>query len=65
MGGKREILLLMRPDYILGCGSGNCIIPVGAKTSKRYSFLKSLLNLFKRFLNFHLCGPHKRTVLDF
>ncbi len=32
---------------------------MGAKTSKRYSFLKSLLNLFKLFLNFFPNGPHK------
>ncbi len=38
---------------------------MGAKTSKRYSSLKSLLNLFKFFLNFLLSGPHKSTVLDF
>ncbi len=33
--------------------------------SKCYSSLKSLLNLFKLFLNFLLSGPHKSTVLDF
>ncbi len=38
---------------------------MGAKTSKRYSSLKSLLNLFKLFLNFLLSGPRKSTVLDF
>ena len=36
---------------------------MGAKTSKRYSTLKSLLNLFKVFLNFLLSGPHKSTIL--
>ncbi len=39
--------------------------PMGAKTSKRYSSLKSLLNLSKLFLTFLLSGPHKSTVLDF
>ncbi len=38
---------------------------MGAKTSKQYSSLKSVLNPFKPFLNFHLSGPHKSTVLDF
>ncbi len=38
---------------------------MGAKTSKRYSSLKSLLNPFKLFLNFLLSGPDKSTVLDF
>ncbi len=38
---------------------------MGAKTSKRYSSLKSLLNPFKLFLKFLLSGPHKSTVLDF
>ena len=33
--------------------------PMEAKTSKRYLFLKSLLNLFKLFRNFLLCGPDK------
>ena len=35
--------------------------PMVAKTSKRYPFLKSLLNLFNLFLNFLLSGPHKST----
>ncbi len=39
--------------------------PMGAKTSKRYSSLKSLLNPLKLFLNFVLSGPHKSAVLDF
>ena len=39
--------------------------PMGAKRSKRYSSLKSLLNLFKLFLNFLLISPHKSTVLIF
>ncbi len=38
---------------------------MGAKTSKRYSSIKSLLNLFKLFMNFLLSGPHKSTVLIF
>ncbi len=38
---------------------------MGAKTSKRYSSLKSLLNPFKFFPKFLLSGPHKITVLDF
>ena len=38
--------------------------PVGAKSSKSYSSLKSLLNLFKPFLKFLLHGPHKSVVLD-
>ncbi len=38
---------------------------MGAKTSKRYSSLKSLLNLFNLFLNFFLSCPDKGTVLDF
>ncbi len=38
---------------------------MGAKTSKRYSSHKSLLNLFNLFLNFLLNGPQKSTVLDF
>ncbi len=38
---------------------------MGAKTSKRYSSLKSLLNIYKLFLNFLLSGIHKSTVLDF
>ncbi len=39
--------------------------PMGAKISKRYSYLKELLNLFKLFLKFLLRCPHKSTVLDF
>ena len=39
--------------------------PMGVKTSKRYSSLKSLLNLFDMFLNFLINGPRKGTVLDF
>ncbi len=39
--------------------------PMGAKTSKRYSSLKSRLNLFNLSLNFLISGPHKSTVLDF
>ncbi len=39
--------------------------PMEAKTSKRYSSLKSLLSPFKLFLNFLLSGPDKSTVLDF
>ena len=39
--------------------------PMGAKTSKRYSSIKSLLNPFEPFLNFLLSGSHKGTVLDF
>ncbi len=39
--------------------------PMGDKTSKRYSSLKSLLTPFKLFLNFLLIGPHKGIVLDF
>ncbi len=38
---------------------------MGAKTSKRYSSFKSLLNPFKLFLNFLLSGPDKSTALDF
>ena len=40
---------------------------MGAKTSKRYSFLKSHLNPFKLgfFFKFLLSGPHKSTVLNF
>ncbi len=38
---------------------------LGAETYKRYSSLKSLLNPFKRFLNFLLSDLHKRTVLEF
>ena len=39
--------------------------PMGAKISKRYSSLKSLLNLLKLFLNFLLSGPDKSTVWIF
>ncbi len=39
--------------------------PYRRKISKRYSSLKSLLNLFKPFLKFRLSCPHKRTVLGF
>ena len=40
---------------------------MAAKTSKRYSSLKSLLSPFNLFLNFLLSGPHKTTatVLNF
>ena len=38
---------------------------MGAKTSKRYSSLKSVLNPFKLFLNFFLSSSHKGTILDF
>ncbi len=38
---------------------------MGTKISKRYSSLKSLLNLFKRFLTFLPSGPHKNTFFDF
>ncbi len=38
---------------------------MGVKTSKRYSSLKSLWNLFKLFLNFLISGPDKSTVFDF
>ncbi len=34
---------------------------MAAKTSKRYSSMKSLLNPFKLFLKFLLSGPHKST----
>ncbi len=39
--------------------------PMGAKISKRYSSLKSVLNHFKLFLNFLLSGPHKSAILNF
>ncbi len=39
--------------------------PMGAKTSKRYSSLKSLLNPFKLFLNFLFSCPHNSALLDF
>ncbi len=39
--------------------------PLVAKISKRYSSLKSLLNLFKLILNFLRSCPHKSTVSDF
>ena len=38
---------------------------MGAKISKSYSSLKSVLNPFKRFLNFLLSGPDKSTVMIF
>ncbi len=38
---------------------------MGAKTSKRYSSLKSPLSPFKLFLNFLLSGPLKSAVLEF
>ncbi len=38
---------------------------MAAKTSKRYSSFKSLLNPFNLFLKFLLSGPDKSTVLDF
>ncbi len=38
---------------------------MGAKISKRYSSLKSVLNPFNVFLNFLLSGPHKSSVLNF
>ncbi len=38
---------------------------MGAKISKRYCSLKSLLNLFELFLKFLLSGSHKSTLLDF
>ena len=38
---------------------------MGVKTSKRYSSLKLLLNLFNFFLNFLPSGPNKSTLLDF
>ncbi len=37
-------------------------LPMGAKTSKRYSFLKSLSNFFKLFVNFLLHGSHKKKL---
>ncbi len=39
--------------------------PMGAKISKRYSSIKSVLNPFKLFLNFLRSSPHKSTVLYF
>ena len=39
--------------------------PMWAKTSKRYSSLKSLLNIFTLFLKLLLSGPHKSTVFGF
>ncbi len=39
--------------------------PYGSQNFKRYSSLKSVLNLFNFFLKFLLSGPHKSTVLDF
>ena len=39
--------------------------PMGAKTSKGYSSLKSFLNHFKLFLKFLLSGCHKSTLWDF
>ena len=41
------------------------VLSMGAKASKLYSSLKSLLNPFKFFLNFLLSCPHKSSVLDF
>ncbi len=38
---------------------------MGAKTSKRYSSLKSLLNPFKLLLKFLLSGTHKGAIFDF
>ena len=38
---------------------------MGAKISKGYSSLKSLLKLFNYFLNFNLSGPHKSTFFFF
>ncbi len=38
---------------------------MGAKTSKCYSFLKSLLNLFNLFLNVLINGPHKELFWNF
>ncbi len=38
---------------------------MGAKPSKRYSSLKSLLNPFKLFLNLLLSEPHKSSGLNF
>ena len=37
---------------------------MGAKISKRYTSLKSILNLFNLFLNCLLIGSHKNTALD-
>ncbi len=39
--------------------------PHGSKISKRYSYIKSLLNIFKLFLNFLLSGPHKSFFFFF
>ncbi len=53
-------------DYKLqGHNFSLTLVPIGAKTAKRYSSLKSLLNPFKLFLNSLLSGPHKSAVLDF
>ncbi len=38
---------------------------MGAKTSKRYSSLQSLLSLFNLFLNFLLSGTPKSIVFGF
>ncbi len=38
---------------------------MGAKTSKRHSSLKSLLNTFELFLIFFISGPHKSIALNF
>ncbi len=39
--------------------------PMGARTGKRYFSLKSVLNLFRRFLNFLLSGLHKKYCYGF
>ena len=42
------------------------MVPYGSKRfQKRYCSFKSLVYLFKLFLNFLLSGPHKNSVLDF
>ncbi len=45
--------------------SSSLLYPLGAKTSKRYSSLKSILNLFKHFPFFFLIGPCKSSLFGY
>ncbi len=60
-----EVTAWISFKFYLWLALGHMPRRMGAKTSKRYSSLKSLLNPFKLFLKFLLSGPDKTNVLDF
>ncbi len=58
---KKCIFKIFRNFFFVFVNMG----PDGSQNAKCYSSLKSILLLFKLFLNFLLSGPHKSTVFYF